>query len=435
MKFKITNISALQLFQLIRFVSLMLIGVVFTKTQLSTQEIGEYEQFLFLASGVSFFWLNGLIRGILPLSKEEGQIERKSRFFSAFILLSFFTLICIGGVVLLGKPISETFFSTHRIPELGLLSVYLFFSVPASLVEYHFLIRDESKKIVWYGVISFFVMILLVGIPAVLGLEIIFSLYGLLFSAFLRYSFLWLLMLKNESLSISFPFIKKHLKLSSPLILSALLSGSAQYVDGFIVTSRFDEGTFAVFRYGARELPLVVLLANALSNAMLPEFGIKQNLNNALLKIKAESNRMSNFLFPVSALLLFLSHLLFPIVFNDQFIESATIFNIYLLLITSRLLFPQTVLIGLRKVSFIAKASLLELIVNVILSLWFVQLWGIAGIAYATVLAYLAEKIFLVIAVNNQLNIPVTKYQNISVHLIYSLFLLFVFYLVEFVIF
>ena len=233
-------------------------------------------------------------------------------------------------------------------------------------------------------------------------------------------------MLKNESLLVSFSFIKEHLKLSSPLILSALLSGSAQYVDGFIVTSRFDEATFAVFRYGARELPLVILLANAFSNAMLPEFSVSQNLNNSLQKIKANSGRMANFLFPLSAALLFLSHLLFPIIFNAQFIESASVFNVYLLLITSRLLFPQTVLIGLRKVSFIAKASLLELVINVALSLWFVQFWGIVGIAYATVLAYLAEKIFLVIAVNRQLNIPVTKYQNISVAL--DLFAIFVFH-------
>ena len=126
MKLKITNISALQLFQLIRFVSLMLIGVIFTKTQLSTQQIGEYEQFLFLASGVSFFWLNGLIRGILPLSKEGEQTDRKGRFFSAFILLSFFTLFCVGVLILMGKPIAEAFFSSNHFPELALLSVYLF---------------------------------------------------------------------------------------------------------------------------------------------------------------------------------------------------------------------------------------------------------------------------------------------------------------------
>jgi Na+-driven multidrug efflux pump len=133
--------------------------------------------------------------------------------------------------------------------------------------------------------------------------------------------------------------------------------------------------------------------------------------------------------------LLLLSHVLFPVLFDARFEQSASIFNIYLLLVTSRLLFPQTLLIGLKQTSVIAFASFLELILNVSLSLWFVVLWGIEGIAYATVLAYLFEKVFLVAITKRRLNISVTKYQDISRHLIYSLLLFAVFYLVEFVIY
>lgn len=432
MNLKVTNISALQVFQLIRYSAFMLIGVIFTKTQLSTSSIGEYEQFLFLASGVSFFWLNGLIRGILPLSKEK---DGTNRFFSAFVLLSFFTVLCIILVSVLSKPLSKALLSTNHIPELGLLSLYLFLSVPASLIEYFFLIRDEPKKIVWYGVLSFLVMILLVVFPPLFGMDILFSLYGLLLTALLRYLYLWYLMIKNTRLVVSVKFIKEHLSLSSPLILSALLGGSAQYVDGFIVTSKFDEATFAVFRYGARELPLVVLIANAFSNAMLPEFGSKGNMEVSLQRIRNESAKLTNLLFPFSVVLLVLSHALFPIIFNARFEQSATIFNIYLLLIISRLVFPQTILIGLKQTSFIAKASFTELAVNVGLSLWFVNLWGLAGIAYATVLAYIFEKLYLVFVVKSQLNIRVTKYQNISLHLFYSILLLLVFYIVEFIVY
>ena len=434
MNFKLTNISALQLFQLIRFGAFILIGIVFTKTNLTTQTIGEYEQFLFLAGGVSFFWLNGLIRGILPLAKNDQQVNH-IRFFNAFVLLSFFTAICVVLLALLAQPVSEKLLNTGHVDYLWLLLLYLFLSVPSNLVEYLFLIRNESKKIVWYGIISFLLMVLLVVTPPVFGFEIKYSLFGLVFFSACRYLYLWRLLVKNGPMKISVPFMKEHLALSSPLILSAILSGSAQYVDGFIVTSHFNEATFAIFRYGARELPLALLLANAFSNAILPEFNRDNKLEVTLFKIKTESIKLANFLFPLSLVLLLLSHYLFPIIFNAQFEQSASIFNIYLLLVVSRLLFPQTLLIGMKQTSLIALASFFELLLNVSFSLWFVHLWGIEGIAYATVIAYLFEKSFLVLMVRKQLNIPVTKYQNIFSHLIYSLLLFAVFYLIEFVIY
>lgn len=434
MNFKITNTSAFQLFQLMRFGTLILIGIVFAKFSLATETIGEYEQFLFLAGGVSFFWLNGLIRGLLPISNHNRHNSEAS-IFNAFLLISFFTVLAIAFLAISGKTISKSALGEEHISYLNSLLLYLFFSVPANLVEYSFLLQKESKKIVNYGIVSFSAMFLMVAIPGVLGLGIQSILYGLVAISIFRYAYLWLLMIRSNEMKVSISFMKKHLGLSTPLILSALLSGSAQYVDGFIVTSRFDEATFAVFRFGARELPLVSLLANAFSNAMLPEFSNKKIVPSLLARIKTESNKLASYLFPLSALLIMLSHKIFPLVFNADFGDSASIFNIYLLLIISRLIFPQTILIGLAKTSLIAYASALELIVNVSLSLWFVSLWGIQGIAYATVIAFLFEKVLLVILAKRILNIPLTKYQNIFRHFGYSLLLLIVFIIVEFVIY
>ncbi|MDP2336448.1 MAG: hypothetical protein Q8N05_08375 [Bacteroidota bacterium] len=66
-------------------------------------------------------------------------------------------------------------------------------------------------------------------------------------------------------------------------VFSLLLSGSGQYIDGFIITAWFDDATFAVFRYGARKFPLVIiLLANAFSSSVLPGFANRSNLRNRL---------------------------------------------------------------------------------------------------------------------------------------------------------
>ncbi len=79
-------------------------------------------------------------------------------------------------------------------------------------------------------------------------------------------------------------------------------------------------------------------------------------------------------------------------------------------------------------------ASFLEIIVNVTLSLWFVQIWGLAGVAYGTVAAYLFEKGLLMIFVSKTCRISVSSYLNGSRHLIYSLFLAAEFIVIEYLI-
>jgi len=432
---KITQISALQIFQLIRFSTLILIGVVFTKSGLTTSEIGQYETFLLLAGAVSFFWLNGLIQGFLPSLGEHSVSQKSSALFSVFYLLLAFSGLAVLFLLLFEHSISGFLLKGSPVPFLKYLLIYVLISSPASLVEYIYLIKKQGKKMLIYGIISFFLMFLLVILPPVLGFSIEYSLIGLVLSAVFRFIWLLVLLFRNSSPIPDFLLISNHLKYASPLILSMFLSGSAQYIDGFIITSYFDDATFAVFRYGAREFPLVLLLANAFSASMLPGFADKSALKFNLEKIKLNSQQLGFWLFPLSGLLMFLSHWAFPVIFNVNFAGSATIFNIYLLLIVSRLLFPQTILIGLQKTRAIMWTSVIEIVANVAFSLWFVQLWGLPGVAYGTVCAYILEKLVLMVFVRQNCGLRISEYLNVKQHLLYSLLLSVVFIVIEYVIY
>jgi O-antigen/teichoic acid export membrane protein len=431
---RISHISALQIFQLIRFSTLILIGVVFAKTGLSTTEIGIYETFMLIAGAVSFFWLNGLIQGFLPMAQNQESSGKSSVLFNVFYLIAGLSLLTGVFLLVFEQSISGFLLKKPSIPYLNYLLAYLLLSSPASLVEYIYLAKNQGKMIVIYGTISFFLMFLLVVLPALFGFTIEFSLIGLIASAAIRFLWLLALLIRHSSPKPDFSFIGLHVKTATPLVLSLLLSGSAQYIDGFIITSRFDEAAFAVFRFGAREFPLVLLLANAFSTSMLAGFSDRSKLKINLEQIRQNSEKLGRWLFPLSGILMLVSHWAFPVVFNASFTESATIFNIYLLLIVSRLLFPQTILIGLQKTTAILWASFLEIVVNVALSLWFIQFLGIAGVAYGTVCAYIFEKLILMVFVLKTCNIKVADYLNLKQHLLYSLLLTAVFITVEYVI-
>jgi len=431
---KINQISALQIFQLIRYSTLILIGVVFAKSVLSTTEIGRYETVLFLAGAVSFFWLNGLIQGFLPTAGKHSSTSRSSDLFNVFYLLLAFSVLSVVFVIVFEHSISGYLLKGEGIPFLKYLSIYLLLASPAGLVEYIYLVKGQGRQMLVYGAVSYALMFLLVVLPPLFGFGIEGGLIGLVISAAVRFVWLLVLLFLNSSPRFNIEFISRHLKSAAPLVFSMLLSGSGQYIDGFIITGYFDDATFAVFRFGARELPLVLLLANSFSASMLPGFGNQSGLKANLETIRRNSQKLGSWLFPLSGLLMLVSHWAFPVIFNMNFSGSATIFNIYLLLIISRLLFPQTILIGLQQNRPILWASFLEIVLNVSLSLLFLQFWGLPGVAYGTVCAYIFEKLILMGFVKKIYGFHVSAYLNVKQHLLYSLLLTAEFAVVEFLI-
>jgi len=264
-----------------------------------------------------------------------------------------------------------------------------------------------------------------------MGMGMIMAINGLVIIFILRYIWLLVLLRKYAQFRPSVKFIKEHVHYAWPLVFSALLGSSATYIDGFLVLNNFDSTTFAIFRYGAKEFTLVVLMANDLSNAMIADFSGGNNLNESLRALKKRSAGLMNMLFPVAVIFLLFSQWLYPKVFNPDFLESATIFNIYLLLIISRLVFPHTILIGIQKTKVIMYASFAELVLNLSLSLLFINRWGIEGVAFATVIAYTLQKVTWIAYNKISLGISPDKYIPVRLLFIYSFIILFVFYTIS----
>ena len=227
--------------------------------------------------------------------------------------------------------------------------------------------------------------------------------------------------------------MKEHLYLGTPLILTSLISGSAQYTDGVIISAVYrDPGQFAWFRYGAKEFPLVLMLANGLSNAMLPEFSTRERMKEALAKIKYKSRRLMHFLFPVAIVVMMGTRWIYPRMFNPGFQKSADIFLVYSLLIIPRLVFPQTVIVGRKKTHISLIAAILELVINIPLSLLMIR-WGynLVGVALSTLIVYTVGKIFLIGYLWAKMKIRPTQYIPLKVYAAYSFLLILMFVLID----
>ena len=117
--------------------------------------------------------------------------------------------------------------------------------------------------------------------------------------------------------------------------------------------------------------------------------------------------------------------------FNPSFRPAADVFMVYLLLIFSRLIFPQTILIGLQKTKPVMIASLLEVFFNIILSLILIPIYHLTGVVLATVLIFLLEKIGLMTYVYYKLGIKPQRYIPVKLYLFYSILLIGLFILID----
>lgn len=435
----IDNISGLQSVQLLRFATFLIISVVFTKSQLSRPQIGTWELFLFISSLLSFFWVSGIIQSLLTLYNRNrtfrvtGETEgRKSpEIFNAFLLILFFSfLVFVMGILI--KNVLGTMDLKREIPYANLLLLYILLSNPVTLIEYIYLLNNRPHRILQYGIYTYTAQLLFVLSPVIAGFDEKSAIFGLFAITLMRWIWLIILLRRYTVMKVSFDFIREQLRVGMPLILTFLISGSAQYVDGIIVSARYeDPGVFAMYRYGAKEFPLVLLLANGLSNALLPRFATREGMREALVTLRAKSEKLMHYLFPVSMVTMLVSRWVFPRLFTPEFRRSADVFMIYLLLIIPRLVFPQTIIIGRKKTNITLIAASIEIAVNIPLSLMLIKPYGVVGVALATFIVYSLEKIFLIWYVWKKMKIKPADYIPVVKWIIYSVVLVILFVLVD----
>jgi Na+-driven multidrug efflux pump len=100
-------------------------------------------------------------------------------------------------------------------------------------------------------------------------------------------------------------------------------------------------------------------------------------------------------------------------------------------LIIPRLVFPQTIVIGRKKTHITLIAAVLELAINIPLSIWLAHYKGTVGVALATLIVYCIEKIFLAGYVWIKMKIKPVEYIPFKVYSVYCILITILFVLID----
>lgn len=411
-------VRLVQWFMICRQSGIILSSIVMARA-LPIEDVGMMEMLMLCGYLMSFFWSDALLKGYLAsgLSSKDGATA--STFFWLFVLGS----IGAMGILILGQSwLLPLFVDRPALDGLQVFVLYQLFIIPVWMVPFIGLLKGQNPVLLSFYVLvgpAFAIWFGVSAIPDING-----ALIGLL--SYAMVGFVWVLTQTRflKQLALRSLFLKIW-PATWPLVMYAISTGVARSFDAWLVARHFDDADFAVFRYGAREFPLVVAFAAGLSTIMIPML----KSNAALPELRHRSTRLMHSLYPLIACLIILSPPAFLFFFGPDFQKSAYIFNIYLLLSLTQLVFPQSVLTSRGDTRLLWYISLAELAVNMLASLLLMPYLGLAGIAWGTCIAFAFEKIVLMAVCRMRYGIRLSDLIQVPIWIGYALLLMVMFIL------
>ena len=370
------------------------IALALPRLGVSRELIGEWETLLFLGYLLGFGWTSGLLQGFLV---KLGLLRGPSA-----------TRFARGAVQVTGAISAAVLltFALFRDPLFALLQIegtptgwYFFFLLllsrwPSYCFEQALLLTGQARVLVGYAVLNAAGLLLALLLPLYLGASFLQALQilGAFAGAKVFALLLWTLLPPRTTAAIPQNDappgqLLDWIKLSRPLMAYATVGALVTAADPWLVNYWYggDPEVFAVFRYGVRELPLLAALISGMTVVAIPL--IARDRAAGLIELRVQSRKLFHYVFALTLTILLTADWWWTRVFTPTFADSLPVFRTYLLVVGCRLVFAMSVLTALTQTRRIYLWGVLELVVNVVLSLLLAPHYGLVGIVWGTVVA------------------------------------------------
>ncbi len=199
---------------------------------------------------------------------------------------------------------------------------------------------------------------------------------------------------------LSWDAIKPQLAFALPIALTNMLGFMAAFLDKNVVAFFIDSNAvYTIYAYGAMELPLIGVFFGSLNSVMLPDISRLHHegkLDDIAVLLRKTVGQVVFIVMPLLLFLLLAARDAFVFVYGEQFGDSSVPFRLYLLLLPLRILFYGRILAAMGKASTVTKIALLDLIANLLLSIFLVQKLGWLGPAIASIVTtWLEVSVFI----------------------------------------
>jgi len=325
--------------------------------------------------------------------------------FWLYIIIVFIVLIFVLGAVILAQleSLFKVSSSLEKVvaPVLIISSVFFLLQLPLTIFRVTLrslnLIYKEQLFGILFTVMQFVgvLVILLFGI-GIIGLSVVYGAVGVL-SGLILFTYLRSIV---PGISVSRKFVDKKLakELMTPGIYFFILQLSGGLIwgtDNIIISAVLGTAVVAPYAVAFKFFMMSSGIVSVITSNMLPTITSTYALNNKqhLSDIYTNALRLC---FGLGFLALFLlisigPDLMIKWIGIDNYVGNPTFYLFICLIFVQILLSPSdSILMGTTQHRGYAIMAVFEGVINLSLSLWWIHIWGVAGVAAATLTARLA---------------------------------------------
>lgn len=197
--------------------------------------------------------------------------------------------------------------------------------------------------------------------------------------------------LKKEG-RISKSLMFDQVAIGIPLGLTVIIGTIFKVTDGFMVSKLLGVDSYALFRNGAIQIPIIASLYASVNTIILPDvskmFGKGKKQEIAALKTKALINTAA-IIYPVILFFILFSEELIPLYLSEKYASSYLVFSIFNCVLFLRVTAYTDIYIASKNNRLLPKKFLVSSILNLVFNYLFIQQWGMEGAALATFISYL----------------------------------------------
>ncbi|MFH1005881.1 MAG: oligosaccharide flippase family protein [Candidatus Latescibacterota bacterium] len=376
-----------------RFLVNVMIARIFANRMALT---GDYQTVWLLFNTFFPIFLFGIPQSVYYFYPRFGHDQR-----GAFVWQSLLLLQILGGIFFvflfcLAPYAAKLYAVPHLVTSFRWFAGYGFAMVAAGIFDTLFIVmnrhRWQAGVMAVESVLFFFVTV----VPIHLGASLITVFQCVTTLALIKWVFVaGVLAAERREFRLSFQWpqwgsVKAQLGYALPLGLTTAVGYLSINLDKNIISGYFDSGTYAIYVYGAMEVPFVAMVLGAINNVLVPEISRMSHEGQAhkISRVWQRAiSKASLLLLPMWIFLMIWAVELYVLMYGEPYRASALIFRIYLLKLPLRITTYSMILSVIGYPNLVFRVALMELGINAVLSLTLLRYLGLPGPAIATVIA------------------------------------------------
>ncbi len=395
------------------------LGVVLVRL-VGKEVVGTYNQvflvYMFLAGMLSLQIEHSLYYFIPKLGREE-----RATLLAQTFLISLVTAALVGGMMFFGADlIARRFNNPGLAPLLRIFSLYPFVERFAILIPAFMISLDRPWRAGVYSLAEGLGRAAVVIGAVALGYNLSTVVWSMV-----TVGAVVVLVGCADMVRLSLPgrwrlkprLVLELWRFSWPLWATMIVGVINVRFDKLLISSFFDPADFAVYYYGALELPVVATVTAGVGAAMMPDLVTlvdKGRQSDALNIWQEGARKCSLIIFPCFAFFLAVAPDLMVLLYGGGYRMAAWPFSIYLCALPIRVAIYATIFRAMGKTGPVAVTAVLALIINIVISTTLVlvgrkSFLSFIGPSIGTVCAQFAAAAFLIWQLGRIMDVPVRR--------------------------